>query len=1024
MKLLAADNNAKGDLFGRLAGDVFLALGYENPRFNIHKTGREIDVKAGHRLEPKYAIAECKAVATPVGGADLNKFAGALQAERESLDCEVQGYFVSLSGFTESAVEQELAFAEQRFVLLNGEGVQNQLIAGGMVVSSAIACEVAGRLAASCPKPVALVDPPELIAHDLGWIWLCRFEQDHEVTHYALVHADGRPLSPSLAESAVEQDEDLLGLVYLRPDEQVGANTLAEADGLYREYLLAELGEITLEGLPADEDVGAKRIALEDLYVPVGLSNFRQKSQEGEVGQSALTEIPETGSPDGDGDAPDVDDDSESIGSVLRRDPRIAILAPPGAGKSTLIKRLAVAYASDRHRELITDDLPDSRWLPLFIRCRALDSSRRESIRQIIEGIPSRGEFPQCETGFKELVNEALSSGTALLLIDGLDEISDDGDRVAFIQQLRTFLAIYPQLAVVLTSREAGFRAVGGAISSICEWYRLAEFDDDDIVQLTRSWHETVVGKSLQIDQDARDLALTIIGTDRVRKLARNPLLLTTLLLVKRWVGDLPRKRSILYEKAIEVLLMTWNVAAHEPIDREEAIPQLAFVAHSLTRQGVQSLSATRLGELLTMARRQMPEVLGFARISVVEFVDRVESRSSLMVMTGHVEEDGKLVPLYEFRHLTFQEYLTAVALVEGYYEGHKEGDSLAHLLKPRIEDPGWYEVIALANVQAGRYAKDIVQMMLGEADAAQSGDLWGEGDVPQVFALLGRCLADEVQLSPTLVTRIASTFGRAPIRTAREFELVAEVLAGRYGDAYTTIVEDSYLTKSDDYLAFLGSFEEIVRIKLKLSDKDIDDSKFVEWITRILAGDDEGEAAKAAVCAMKIAFGGGRRSPLNASGQEENAEALMDWSSSLISWCETGKDYLRYMATWALAWLGDRGMVRADDRARGLRVLLEIWRDGDSERLRKQAAWAFAAMPEVEREQMPLGEGDDGLYAFVEREAATEAFEGRREDQVPAAITLAYYLGKPWSDEKIAIAANGYRQSWGTLLGRIAKAP
>ena len=61
--------------------------------------------------------------------------------------------------------------------------------------------------------------------------------------------------------------------------------------------------------------------------------------------------------------------------------------------------------------------------------------------------------------------------------------------------------------------------------------------------------------------------------------LAVNPLLLTTLLLVRRWIGELPRRRSILYAKAIEVLLMTWNVEGHEPIDDEEAVPQLAYLA-------------------------------------------------------------------------------------------------------------------------------------------------------------------------------------------------------------------------------------------------------------------------------------------------------------------------------------------------------------------------------------------------------------------------------------------------------------
>src|ERR1035441_1649091 len=35
LRLLAEDNNVRGDLFGRLAADLFLALGYDQPRINI-----------------------------------------------------------------------------------------------------------------------------------------------------------------------------------------------------------------------------------------------------------------------------------------------------------------------------------------------------------------------------------------------------------------------------------------------------------------------------------------------------------------------------------------------------------------------------------------------------------------------------------------------------------------------------------------------------------------------------------------------------------------------------------------------------------------------------------------------------------------------------------------------------------------------------------------------------------------------------------------------------------------------------
>lgn len=58
IRILEKDTNRRGDLFRRLMADLFVALGYEQPRLNIHKSGRELDLSADHRLEPRRAIGE------------------------------------------------------------------------------------------------------------------------------------------------------------------------------------------------------------------------------------------------------------------------------------------------------------------------------------------------------------------------------------------------------------------------------------------------------------------------------------------------------------------------------------------------------------------------------------------------------------------------------------------------------------------------------------------------------------------------------------------------------------------------------------------------------------------------------------------------------------------------------------------------------------------------------------------------------------------------------------------------------
>lgn len=120
IRLLETDANKRGNLFTKLVTDLFIVLGYENPRQDIHKGGYELDVKATHAADKSLAVAECKATVDLPGGTDLNKFFGVLDAEvRSNAPRLVTGYFVSLFGFKQSGIEAEQKFSPPRFTLLD-----------------------------------------------------------------------------------------------------------------------------------------------------------------------------------------------------------------------------------------------------------------------------------------------------------------------------------------------------------------------------------------------------------------------------------------------------------------------------------------------------------------------------------------------------------------------------------------------------------------------------------------------------------------------------------------------------------------------------------------------------------------------------------------------------------------------------------------------------------------------------------------------------------------------------------------
>jgi len=723
--------------------DLFVALGYEQPRLNIHKSGRELDLSAEHRLEPRRAIAECKATAEPIGGDDLNKFVGALDVEHEK-DRPITGYFISLSGFKETAIEQETQRRRTKIITLTGAQVVEELVQGRILIPKDKATELAGRCCATLDH-LALDPEAELLGHERGWIWAVYYTRGKARTHFALIHSDGTPLANVLANDVISADRMCGGKLHklscLNPTPPSGSDTETAVENslaAYRQYLANECGFIQLDGLPADSEVGSRRLRLENLFVPLNLDITNEEKEE---------RI-----------------DRQPVGTVLSTYPRIAILAAPGGGKSTLVKRLAVAYTDPVRREQIGDQLPQRDWLPVFFRCRELRDLTRGSFADLLEALSNREPVRQHAAVFRAHVDRALLTGRALLLVDGLDEISDPGDRAAFVCTLRTALQAYPKIAMVVTSREAGFRHVAAHLAAVCTHATLSPFSVDDIRRLTVAWHREVVGDTEKVRADAEQLAATIVRTDRIRRLAINPLLLTTLLLVKRWVGSLSPRRAVLYGKAVEVLLMTWNTEGHEPIPEEEALPQLCYVASAMMLDGVQKISRPRLASLIKEARDALPTELGYVKGTVDQFIHRVEDRSSMLMMTGHDVEDGRLVEFFEFRHLTFQEFLTARSMVEGWHRGRKEKDTLVSVLEPHFDKEEWREVIPLAAVLGGKGTETLIQRLTekvklrpteqvtqGLAEKVRTVRQQIHGDNVPGFTLFN-CLADEAAARPETI--------------------------------------------------------------------------------------------------------------------------------------------------------------------------------------------------------------------------------------------------------------------------------
>src|SRR5262249_35031552 len=130
-------------------------------------------------------------------------------------------------------------------------------------------------------------------------------------------------------------------------------------------------------------------------------------------------------------------------------------------------------------------------------------------------------------------------------------------------------------------------------------------------------------------------------------------------------------------------VLLNWRSDVDLPLDAYEALPQLQYVAYAMCQRGVQRLRRDELLELLEGVRRDYSNIRPIQRQTPEEFLAQLERRTSLIIEAGEAKHDGRMAPVYEFRHLTFQEYLAGLALVEGRFPGHDRDSKLAQRVAP-----------------------------------------------------------------------------------------------------------------------------------------------------------------------------------------------------------------------------------------------------------------------------------------------------------------------------------------------------